>query len=223
MRALLCFLLLFQACLSPSTVAEAVESGSQSLVRIYGPGFSCSGFYIGDQIFLTAAHCVDQEPFVWIGSADQTNIGVPVVVDKKADIATIKALKPTQVKPAKLNQPDQIPILGSQLITLGFPGYYNLSQMFEVGYVKDLILLDGVKVIVSRDMTHRGYSGGPAIDVETGKVIGLISSMVEIMTDLPGPGTDQIKRHQHTTLNYLISSDEIHRVLQETATKLQEG
>lgn len=224
MRAIAIFslLVLLVGCQAQPTVSSAIAAAAPAVVKIYGPGFSCSGFHAGGGIFITAAHCAAGEPLVWIEDAKGVlNVGVPVVIDEAKDVASIKALKTIDLPALQLFPNQAQPSLGAEIISLGFPAYYNLSPMFEVGHIKDTFLLNGTKTILSRELAYMGYSGGPILDVQTGTVLGISSSMSEIVRDLPDFG-DHKPRHQHVSLAQIVSSDEIYPILDQTRVLLEQ-
>ena len=163
------------------------------------------------------------EPLVWIEDrTGQTSIGVPVVINENVDVATVKSLKTTTLPSIPMFEANRVPELGSEIISLGFPSYYGLACMFEVGHVKDTYLLNDTKTILSRDLTYMGYSGGPVVDVRTKTVLGLATSMSEIVKELP-PLPDKTERHQHLTLAQVVSIDEVRVVLAQTKDLLEKS
>lgn len=208
------FLTLVAAC-QPlvNTLPETIEQSRQATVRIYGPGFSCSGFHLGDGIFITAAHCTEGQPFLWIQDVDLTiqMIAVPIKRDGKTDVAVIRALKSVELPKLRLQPKGKPPLIGGELVAIGYPAYYGLEMMFEAGQVKDRVILNDVKLIISKEAAYMGHSGGPVIDVETGLVIGLSSSMLEMVKPLPS--TTNKNLHQHVSLSHIVSSEEIHIIL----------
>lgn len=68
---------------------------------------------------------------------------------------------------------------GSNIATIGFPfGYESLHlQSINQGIVSaKTVTANGVKLIQFDSMIHEGNSGGPLLDVQTGKVIGIVTN-----------------------------------------------
>lgn len=182
-----------------------MEIGTAAIVRLHGPGRSCTAFHIGDNIFLTAAHCINGQPLVFLDAEDGTEyLGVPILVDTKLDLAAVKSSTTFKGGTLQMWDPDEgIPKRGAELLALGYPGYYDLQLTIETGILKDFVVKDGEQFIISSDLAYFGESGGPVLAVKTGHLIGINDAMVEQITDLGVDG------HIHNTISLMIAAPEL--------------
>ena len=68
---------------------------------------------------------------------------------------------------------------GTEIIALGYPGYYG-SYTWEHGYVKEIREMPAFgEVVVSKDISFPGLSGGAVIDIRRGKVVGMVVAVAE--------------------------------------------
>ena len=191
------------------SVEQTVASAKPATTRLVGIGVSCTAFSVGDSIFITSAHCLKDQPLVWLEDQEQdSHIAEPVVIDVEKDIATVIMLNGFGGPALKISQAD--PQRGQQIVTVGYPAYYGLSLLFEVDYVKDLVLMDGVATIIAGKFAYSGYSGGPVLLTSTGEVVGVLMGANEQIRKLP----EDI--HQHESLSFIIGAPEIQDVLART-------
>jgi S1-C subfamily serine protease len=67
--------------------------------------------------------------------------------------------------------------IGEQVVFLGFP--FGMAQLTcHMGYVSSKHELDGVRVLQIDGSVNGGNSGGPLLDLKTGRVIGIITRAV---------------------------------------------
>lgn len=135
-------------------------------------------------IFLTAEHVVAGCSDPLLVMADGNLVYSDVVgSDTHIDVAILKPRTPVQGRALELSKLDDWH-LGSQLSIWGFPGGYNGSRpMLSVGYVSGVHSDNGSRRLVVNAAFNSGNSGGPVVDVQTGEVIGIVSSKLAPISD----------------------------------------
>lgn len=176
-----------------NSVFDATNGKFPALVRLeYNNGiFFCSGTVISDELVLTAAHCIEGaieanamgvETSLLVASlkdskGETTKIkGTPIYADYKADYALIKGsfqeFNTMQIEVSPTS--DLLYKKNLKLELCGFPYgsssvcYPSLSEVKK--YIRQFEL---------KGQMYPGMSGGPVIDIATGKVVGVNSSMGE--------------------------------------------
>ena len=141
-----------------------------------------TGFLHKSGNVITAAHvvrnCIDPMLQFYNGTIGSSTV---IDADPDLDIAIIEPLFPIDAQALPISNAGS-PKIGAQVSTWGFPGGYSgLTPMLSVGY------LSGVQVQKPYDNKNetqwvvnaafnRGNSGGPLLLIETGEVIGVVSS-----------------------------------------------
>ena len=166
---------------------------------------SCSGFHIGDGKILTAAHCIARMPKAEIILTDGRKFSHRLLLlDRQRDLALLK-IEVSDFDSLQIWDPffnGQIPV-GSEVVSVGFPGYYNAKMQFEIGHIHGLARMDGVDVLVSKNTAFPGESGGPAIATSNGRVVGVIHAYREIIRE------NTAGNHYHMHLSYFIAYTEM--------------
>lgn len=142
-----------------------------------------TGFLHKSGNVLTAAHVVKncQSPKIMRDDGSLASARV-IASDSDIDIAIISPTFPIEEPALTVSNKSDFRV-GTQVSTWGYPGgYTGLSPMLSVGYISGL---QGVKIdkkivaqLVINAAFNRGNSGGPLIDIESGDVIGIVSSKV---------------------------------------------
>lgn len=159
---------------------------------------SCTVFHIGNERLLTAAHCFE-EIYLFLaveGMMDdywKKHFNVTVIDShghEYKDIEIIKFNIENDLVFMKVNRfhgsslqiwnpvIDGEPKVGSEIVALGYPGYFGRKFTYEQGLIKQIGRLetglgaDG-PFIMSKSTLYPGYSGGPTLASSNGKVIGL--------------------------------------------------
>ena len=147
-----------------------------------------TGFLHKSGKIITAAHVVE-------------NCGVPILIlsngvqvpaktiasDADGDLAIIDPSVAINAPSLSISSKSEFAI-GTQVSTWGFPGGYNgMAPLLGVGYlagVEAIKLPSGtiVRRVVVNAAFNRGNSGGPLIQIETGEVIGVVSSKLAPMS-----------------------------------------
>lgn len=147
-----------------------------------------TGFLHKSGFILTAAHVISkcQHPKLITprGAVDLTI----KAQDARLDLALLKAATPVPGTPLTIRTDPNLNI-GAPVAIWGFPGgYYGDAPMFSAGYLAGA---DTRKVSPTEQVTqwivnaafNSGNSGGPLVVIETGEVIGLVSSKVTGLSD----------------------------------------
>lgn len=176
---------------APMTTDLAGRSGSvavQSLFRILCPSKNKSGtgFLHKSGKVITAAHVVDgcgPTDIVVVGASGQKMTVANMATDTVLDLALLSLSKAVNAPALSLSTTDGFSI-GAQVSTWGYPnGYYGLAPLLSSGYLAgvDRIKVSGEKTVprlVINAAFNLGNSGGPLLEIENGKVIGVVSSKV---------------------------------------------
>jgi hypothetical protein len=159
---------------------------------------SCTVFHIGQEQMLTAAHCFDPLYLILhedklLGPGVQENFDHKIIDSHGHEYTSFKILKYNfEHDLVLMSVPkfdgrglaiwnpvfDGEPEVGSQIIALGYPGYFATKFTFETGLLKAIDRIqtglgaDG-PFIISKGTLFPGYSGGPTLSMDNGKVIGL--------------------------------------------------
>jgi len=101
--------------------------------------------------------------------------------DNERDISVLKPAVTITGTPLSISSREDFTV-GTQVSTWGFPGgYFGVSPMLSVGYLSGI---DGIRTAsgtvirqwVVNAAFNSGNSGGPLLHIETGEVIGVVSS-----------------------------------------------
>lgn len=172
--------------------AETVENVRSGVVRISveacDSGGSGSGFLIGDDLVLTAAHVVEGAAAIHLAVGTQATDAVVLGQDTSADLAL---LEPQEPLVGHTFEPSQVQSrLADEVAVLGFPLDSGLT--FTAGRIsgldRDIDL--GSRVLLGLTQTdaavNPGNSGGPLIN-PAGDVVGVVSSKRVWVTGTGGP------------------------------------
>lgn len=95
-----------------------------------------------------------------------------------------------------------------QIVGLGYPAYFWLNFTFEIAYYKGSMIEGGVQLILAKDLSYQGYSGGPVVSATNGKVIGISHVMLDRITNFEDG-------HQHAWVGMPVSVYELESMLNE--------
>lgn len=191
---------------SPESAIDRKVSDAVVRLETYGGRGGCSGFHVGGNQIITAAHCIPDSAVIIftfepkplalppselvVKHRDSTKYPATLVrLDKSLDLALLTVVK---FKGPALDLAYEwlMPRLGSDAIVLGYPGYFNRNFTFEVMKYKGLVKIpvdpeDKTKgnktFVVTTKGLAPGYSGSPVISMETGQVIGVAHAIVPKM------------------------------------------
>lgn len=156
----------------------------QSVVRVLCPkeDSAGTGFLHKSGRIITAEHVVRgcSEILVLPATGPLTKASV-LAKDADADLALLGLDSPLALPALPISKRTDFTI-GTQVSTWGFPGgYVGRAPLLSVGYLAGL---DGTRAPAGRIIRqwivnaafNRGNSGGPLLHIETGEVIGVVSS-----------------------------------------------
>lgn len=192
---------------------EALKNLKSSVVKVDTEYTTCTGFFIGKNHFLTSAHCFINnfnQKFIIIDE-DQVKYKAKIIkYDEARDLALIEAVGVFRAKAFEFwnEDTDGKVLLGSPILSMGYPGYYLGSFIFESSYFVGEGKIDGnIDCVICKNCVYQGESGGPMISLVNGKVIGVIDSNSERITHFDS------ERHQHNTLGLAVSYKEVKQFL----------
>lgn len=153
-----------------------------SIVRLHNleGRFFCSGFIVSDTKIVTAAHCISGEP-VMVKNQKHKLLGIamPAKVNERGDQGVLKMLV------GSLKERNKLPLeqngaaiersfnKSQSLVACGYPygGELTCSRVEYTGHFQFFMEALG--------FLYPGMSGGPVIDLETGKAVGLNTAVTE--------------------------------------------
>lgn len=221
MRKLLALVMIFvMSCASlparpPDSLAARVAQVRDSVGQLDLPGGSCSTFHVGWGQFLTAAHCVADFP---LGLLPDTQIvmengaKLPVELVKISEEQDLALLK-THFFGPELDLDCQDAAPGDGIFSIGYPFFSGKEKYFSIGYVVQYLLDDKAKLLITNEAVYQGYSGGAMISLHTGKVVAVVSALIENVK-LLRPGSII---HQHATVGIGVPTSEILEFLGKTS------
>jgi serine protease Do len=154
-----------------SSASEAMDSTKQIIINGFGSG---SAFYLGNNVWATAKHCVMEmdtpgwyEPeyyHIAIGGVEAEVLGVSA----EHDVALFKIDTPDDVKPFKFA--NYAPTLADMVFSVGW--HLGYEKTFSIGYVSGLYDHGFVHTVPM----NPGCSGGPTLNTDF-EIIG-VNSMI---------------------------------------------
>src|SRR6266446_288068 len=156
----------------------------QSVVRVIcvQENSAGTGFLHNSGNIITAEHvvhgCIQPTIILPDGSQSVTTL---IASDQENDLALLKPASPINATSLQIAVNGNFAV-GTQVSTWGFPGGYSgLLPMLSVGYLAGI---DGFRIASGKIIRqwvvnaafNAGNSGGPLIQIETGAVIGVVSS-----------------------------------------------
>ena len=171
----------------PPSVEEVDPSAWNPVVRL---SLGCTGFYIGEGIFLSAGHCMGKGTS-WTIDTDNVNGGKKTIrVDtmiysapgdwngQDTAIIYVDPIVTKDLRPLDLDCSGDLHPIGTEIATEGFPEEYGRN--YVVGFIsaKPSPWVPGKggwykDVYRAQLPVSYGNSGGPILDRSSGKVIGI--------------------------------------------------
>jgi hypothetical protein len=164
---------------TPSTLAGAFETMKGSVVRFEGSGCGVaqgSGFVIGDNLVVTAAHVVEGMSDIRVIVGKRSNAGEVIGFDAGKDVALVQVRAPLAHQVSFATHPAKV---GEQVAALGYTLGEGLS--FKPGVVNAVDRKARIGDVVRYGMfeldspSNHGNSGGPIIDI-SGRVVGILDA-----------------------------------------------
>lgn len=223
MRFLILAALVFIGCAhtptdsSAATVADRVAESKGAVLRLEGNVLNCSAFHIGRGILISAAHCDDPLARI-VGSgmivrdhSGGTQPATVLVTDRDKDLMVLRVAAIPAAK-LDLEANHAANLEGDPVVAIGFPSYIGGIAFFDVGFYKGLTRWqDRVLALVS-DASAVGYSGGPIINVRTGKVLA-VQHMLGNRFDKLDPTRPEMTNHHWLALA-VLSNDVLNLLAQ---------
>ncbi len=164
---------------APSTLAEAFASVKGSVVRFEGSGCEVaqgSGFAIGDNAVVTAAHVVEGMSDIRVIVGTRSHQGTVIGFDPGRDVALVQVRAPLAHRVSFATSPAKV---GEQVAALGYTLGEGLS--FKPGSVNAVNRKARIGDVMRYGMfeldasANHGNSGGPVIDA-SGRVVGILDA-----------------------------------------------
>lgn len=177
---------------------------AQSVVRIICPkeDSSGSGFLPKSGKILTAEHVVRGCSGIFLVPASGPPIRATVAaIDSEIDLALLAPASALPAASLPISTHDNFSI-GTQVSTWGFPGgYFGTVPLLSVGYLSGLeaAKLPSGRIVrqwVINAAFNRGNSGGPLLLIETGEVIGVVSSKLAPISPSAKSALDALEKQQ---------------------------
>ena len=189
-----------------STWTDDLEAAKTSLALIdvvdcYGEG-SGTGFFVGPDLVLTAAHVVAGSVSVDVNVGNQSMRAEVLGLDPLNDVALLKTSVPVDGTTFKILDTD--PVVGTSIATLGFTDpaldgqnvpaekRFKISEGITEGFTHHIPseVNNSEGSLVTNQRLINGDSGSPVID-ESGTVVGMgVSSIEPESLDLFGTGVE---------------------------------
>lgn len=173
------------------------DAALKSVIRIIcrAEGKAGTGFLHRSGKIVTAAHVIADCAQPVVADASGTEVfGKVVARDDDADLALLSTTFPVGSNPISISPSSEFQI-GSQVTTWGFPGGYTGRQpLLSTGHlsgIQGFRRRSGkglIKQWVVNAAFNSGNSGGPLIHIETGMIIGVVSSKLAPISE----GSDRI-------------------------------
>jgi S1-C subfamily serine protease len=181
---------------APMTTELAGGSGATALPSVFrvicpprqnsGTGFlHKSGKVI--TVFHVVAGCSAQD-IVLLGALGQPFKVTNIVADEVIDLALLTPAQEIKAPTLAIGESDRH-VIGSQVSTWGYPaGYSGLAPLLSSGYLSGTDNLPGpagkpVTRIVVNAAFNQGNSGGPLIEIDGNRVIGVVASKLAPLPD----------------------------------------
>lgn len=188
----------------------------------------------GDGFLVTTAHILEEhdqhlmvvpytpeENFMPVNLESVTPIPVEVArVDPQCDLALLRFGQPMEivVPDHLIGTPEEITI-GMRIACLGYPfGHQRLYNqvLYSAVINSKIITQNGTKMFLFDKMIHDGARGGPVINVEDRRVVGVAGGRFdpkEIHREVPDDGSSQ-----DTNISYAISIAHAVPLLEQVTT-----
>lgn len=186
--------------IDPDSAGRSGETALKSVFRIISQETNSSGtgFLHKSGKIITAEHVVRSAQYVRIAFPDGTTTKANVLsADRDSDISVLEPRRKPTALPLELSSATKCSI-GAPVSTWGFPsGYSGLAPILSAGYLSGIMGTPKesgriVKQWVVNAAFNSGNSGGPLINLETGAVIGVVSSKLAPISQMAQTALDAL-------------------------------
>lgn len=192
--------------------------------------FTGTAFLISEKGYLlTAAHllyaqdnlmvCTEGslEDFGETGRERVESMPVDVVtLDRDRDVALLKIVDPPPITvPQHLLSPPDETMIGGTVATLGYPfGYHHIyDQVLQHAIISARITAqNGTRLLLFDSQIHPGARGGPLINVDDLRILGVVSGRFDPAE--ASPDWHETDAKIATNLSYAIAIDEVFPMLE---------
>lgn len=202
----------------PNDFAKEVGVVAKSVFRVVCPisdrpnAFSHgTGFLHKSGYVITAAHVVKECKQIFILKPNNEQVEADLKnMEPDLDLALLEPKNKLGQDYLSLYTDESIQI-GQQVATWGYPaGYHGVMPLLTIGYLSgvDGQQLPSGKVIgryVVNSAFNSGNSGGPLIDVQSGKVIGVVDSKLAPLSQNTIQGIQILKKMNGMTYGFTTS------------------
>ncbi len=174
---------------TPVTTESCGKNGiiaTQSVMRVINKKNSTTGtaFLHKSGVVITAAHivenCQSDDCFLLLSSSQKVDLK-EIIKKNTLDLAILRPKINIKLPSLKISNKNKISV-GSQVTTWRFPsGYNGYTPLLTVGYLSGVDHIptknghQSTRWVVNAAFNSEN-SGGPVLDIETGEVIGVVSS-----------------------------------------------
>ena len=154
-------------------VMAATNNDDGSFQRSFGTGFFVN--VSGRQAFITAGHVCDGADVLMINRLDDIyEAEVVYNGEPKEDLCILKVSP--RLKPAHVYNVAELPFKPlSELVSYGYAHGVRLIKLWhKVEFYATIPQVNDKRMMIMRDPTYQGCSGGPVLNPKTGNVAGVI-------------------------------------------------
>jgi S1-C subfamily serine protease len=152
-------------------------------------------------VFHVVADCQTQD-IILINAQAQAMKVTKVLVDDDVDLALLTPAQEINAPTLSISEDDRFTI-GSQVSTWGYPtGYSGLAPLLSSGYLSGIDNIPGpsgkkVTRLVVNAAFNSGNSGGPLVEIENKRVIGVVASKLAPLPDYIEKALNALKNAEY--------------------------
>lgn len=164
----------------PENYSSLVKDAVKSVITILPGVGHGSGFFIDtDGYILTNYHVIENAENIEVLFPGGFKLKAELIrSDLQHDVALIKIVGGSGFQPLHIELNKDLEI-GNEVIAIGTPQEIEYGQSVTKGIISGIRLSDQKKLIQTDVAVNGGNSGGPLIETESGKVIGIVSSKIK--------------------------------------------
>jgi hypothetical protein len=173
------FIVLYPDDANPGREGSAYDRLADAVVPVRnGEIFGTAFFITKDGLAITNYHVIDGEPPFFVRLADGEERRLRVVRwHEEVDAALLQIDCPEDCPTVELGRSEPVP-MGSDVVVIGTPMTPSLSRTVTRGVLSGRRFMDNGTALQYDAPVNPGNSGGPIIDAESGRVIGVVTSKI---------------------------------------------